>query len=99
MASKLTNHKIHNIFSSFPPDTNFFWFNTEYERYVGRLSLVGDIIYNYDKKTVASRVFKLHADDVKNIVIFPESSTSGLPDALSPVFIGSEWVGEWNAVE
>ncbi len=100
MASVLTNRKIYDLFREFPSATNFFWFSISDERYIGRLvSVSGEeqIIYYRTKVDVTSRLFDYHTDQISDVVIFPESTTVGLPDALSPVFIGSEWVGEWNA--
>ena len=102
MASDFTNIKINNLFSKFPPDSKFFWYSTEEERYIGFLNVYSGgqhIDYARSMDDILLSLHQYHINHIPNVVIFPECDTAGLPDALSPVFIGSEWLGEWDAVE
>ena len=98
MASVSTNHKIHDVFRKFPPDHNFFWFSITEGKYVGVLGSRQNIVYTRNKDDILTSLYCYHHNHISNVVIFSESGTSGLPDATTPVFIGSEWVAEWNDI-
>ena len=90
------------MFDRLPLDTPYYIYMLDDEKYVGRLSLkpdVNTIIYTWSKAQILKSLGNYHIDHISNIVIFKESGTTGLPNGLSPVFIGSEWHGVWNAVE
>ena len=102
MGSRVTNTRIRELFDRFDTDAKFYWYSIEIEKYIGRLDRIESnqrITYARSKDDICTSLSIYHVNFVGDIIIYPESKTVGMPNAVSPIFIGAEWVGVWHAME